>query len=46
MGSREDDDYWSVKYSVNPECTECGESMGWDDDMEDYYCLECDEQDG
>ncbi len=41
MGSREDDDYWSVKYA-EATCHEHGE-MYYDEDAEDWRCSDCEE---
>lgn len=40
MGSREDDDYWNTKYA-EASCHEHGDTMDYDEDLEEWYCFEC-----
>lgn len=42
MGSREDDDYFNTKYA-EATCHQHGDSMSWDEDEAEWFCLECEE---
>lgn len=43
MGSREDDDYWLVKYDLAPDCEVHDWPMQYDHDIDDWRCSECEE---
>lgn len=42
MGSREDDDYWNVKYA-EATCHEHGDVMYYDEDEAEWRCPDCEE---
>jgi hypothetical protein len=46
MGSREDDDYWNVKYAEAHECEIHGDTQYHNSELGEYECYECiDEED-
>lgn len=45
MGSREDDDWWSVKYAEAPECDVHGDTMYYETDSGEWECFDCVDED-
>lgn len=43
MGSREDDEYWNLKYADPPFCSiHEDEEMSWDKEGGEWWCWACD----